>query len=334
MEQAAVSRLKVLVTGACGFIGSNLVRTLVESGASVTALDLPGAPWERLPSGVDQMPADLLRPEELTDLPSFDVVYHLAARTDLDGRTVADYEVNTTGTRNLLNALPDAAGPTRFVHYPTQLVVGLFDEARFLDETEPFRTRTPYGESKIESERLVAEVCATRGIDYTIIRPTSVYGPWGAAPYREFFQSIKRGRYVHVGRASNLVSLVYVQNLVDLTLLLSTHPEAANETYFGNDFHPYTMREVVDTAAAHYGVRIRRVPVWLITVAAYLLGAVKAFGVSVPLYPFRLRNIRMTYCYDIHKSVRLGYDPRYDLASGVRETLDWYESHGWTGAGT
>lgn len=331
MQQVGdMSRLKVLVTGACGFIGTNLVTELLTRGASVTALDVPEAAWDRLPPAIAVCHADLMDPASFAQsVAGFDVVYHLAARTDLDGSTIADYAVNTDGTRNLLTALAASGGTTRFVHYSTQLVVGLFDEARFIDETEPYRTRTPYGASKIESERIVSSMCATANIAYTIIRPTSVYGPWGAEPYLEFFRSIKRRRYVHVGEASNLVSLVHVANLVDLTLLLSMHPGAANETFFANDFHPYTMREVVDVAADYYGVAIRTAPVWLVVLAAHVLGVFKALGLRVPLYPFRLRNMRMTYCYDVQKSVRLGYDPVHDIRSGVRDTLDWYESRGW-----
>lgn len=326
-QDSAMRGQRVLVTGACGFVGTNLVASLVELGADVLACDLPEADWTRLPPEARPHPGDLLVPETLAFGGPFDLVVHLAARTDLDGRTAEDYRVNTDGTRNLIRALANAGGTGRFVHFSTQLVVGLFDEARFIDESEPFRTATPYGQSKIDSELIVGEECPAHGIAYTIIRPTSVYGPWGAAPFREFFRSIRRGRYLHVGRARNLVSLVFVQNLIDLTLLLGRHPDAVGEVFFGNDLYPYTMHEVAETAARHYGVRVRRAPVSLLVVAAYLLGAVKVMGVDVPLYPFRLRNMRMTYCYTMAKSVRLGYLPRYDLASGIRETLEWYDAH-------
>lgn len=331
MTTSELAGERVLVSGACGFIGTNLVGTLLERGANVVAVDLPSADWTRLPGAVERVDADLLDAEglrvALAGVSPCSIVYHLAARTDLDGRTPADYTLNTAGTENLINAVADVGGVQRFVHYSTQLVAGLFNEKRFIDESEPYRTNTPYGESKIESERIVKRVCRQRGLDFTIIRPTSVYGPWGAEPYREFFAQIRTGRYLHVGKADNLVSLVYVANLVDLTLLLSTHPGAAGETFFANDRNPYPMREIVDLAAAHYGVRIRTAPVWLLLIAAYGLGIFKVLGVKVPLYPFRLRNMRMTYCYDVSKSLRLGYDPAYGLAEGIEATLSWYDDH-------
>jgi nucleoside-diphosphate-sugar epimerase len=103
--------------------------------------------------------------------------------------------------------------------------------------------------------------------------------------------------------------------------------EAANQIYFGTDFHPYTMREFVDTVSAYYGVRTPTLPSFLVTLIAYVLGVFKLVGVKVPIYPFRLKNIKANYCYDIQKSIKLGYNPDYDLKKGVYTTLDWYKTN-------
>ncbi len=302
---------------------------MLEHGAIVTVLDQRSADWTRLPEEVGQIEADILQPSDLAGAcDGIEILYHLAARTDLDGVSRDDYRVNFQGTRNLIDEAAKARQLKRFVFYSTQLVVGLFDETRFIDEGEPYRTKTPYGESKIEAERVVKASCGEANIPFTIIRPTSVYGPWGGAPYKEFFETIRKGRYLHVGRAGNLVSLTYVKNLVDLTILTSLSVQAENEVYFGNDFHPYTMREFVEVAADYYGVRIRTVPSAVMTLIAYVGGALRLLGIKVPIYPFRLKNIKANYCYDVHKSIRLGYDPQYGLVDGVRETLDWYEKSG------
>ena len=318
----------VLVTGGCGFIGVNLVTQLLAGGAAVTVLDLAGANWRNLPTGVTQIRADILDPRTLAGaLDSIEIVYHLAARTDIDGESLEDYRVNFRGTQNVIEECAAAGGTKRFVFFSTQLVVGLFNETRFIDETEPYRTKTAYGQSKIEGEKVVHSTCTAAGIPYTIIRPTSVYGPWGEEPYKQFFRVVKRRRYVHVGRADNLVSWAYVKNLVDLTILASLDEEAQGQTYFGSDFHPYTMREITDAVGAYYGISVPTIPSVVMTVIAYACLLPKRLGVNVPIYPFRLQNIRANYCYDIQKSIRLGFMPRYDLDSGVRETLDWYEQH-------
>lgn len=315
------------MTGGCGFIGLNLVAELTAGGAAVTVLDLPGARWQNLPGDVTQVRADVLDARSLSGaLEGVEIVYHLAARTDIDSDVVEDYAVNFDGTEALIDECVRSGTVRRFVFYSTQLVVGLFNEARFIDEGEPYRTRTAYGQSKILGEQAVLRRCSAAGIGYTILRPTSVYGPWGATPYREFFHAVKRRRYFHVGRADNLVSWVYVKNLVALTILASMSPEAENEIFFANDFHPYTMREIVDAVAGHYRITIPTIPSSLVTVLAYALALPKRAGINVPLYPFRLANIKATYCYDIHKSVGIGYDPQYGLAQGIAETLAWYDA--------
>jgi len=329
VSELNVKGKRVLVTGGCGFIGTNLTKELLARGAEVAVLDLPAASWDRLPRGVRAIEADITDRESLAGkLGGFQLVYHLAARTDLDGKRLEDYEVNYTGTANLLEEAASNGTLERFVFFSTQLVVGLFNETRFIDESEPYRTKTPYGRSKIEGEKVVIAASREAGVDYTIIRPTSVYGPWGGEPYKDFFRAIRNRRYAHIGRAGNLVSWAYVGNVVDLTILASMSDLAKNETFFASDLHPYTMREIVDTVASHYGARVRTVPSVVATVVAYLLGVAKVVGVDVPLYPFRLRNIKMNYCYDIGRSLRIGHVPATGLREGVRKTLDWYEENG------
>lgn len=301
---------------------------LLRCGAFVAVLDLPSADWVRLPNKVTQIKADIMQIGSLEGaFKDTDIVYHLAARTDIDGRHLNDYAVNFEGTKNVITEAAKQTKLERFVFYSTQLVVGLFNETRFIDETEPYRTKTQYGQSKIEGEKIVKQYCKKAGFAYTTIRPTSVYGPWGGAPYKDFFRAIKNRRYFHVGKANNLVSLVYVKNLVDLTILTSTSKSSENETYFGNDFHPYTMREFTQAVSDYYDVKIPTIPNIIVTPAAYVLGVFKFLGLNVPLYPFRLKNIKASYCYDIQKSTAVGYSPAYDLQNGIQETLDWYSKN-------
>ena len=316
---------RVLVTGAAGFIGINLVQELSSRGAQVTALDLPSADFTHTPEGVRIVRADILDKTSLARfLPETDYVFHLAARTDLSGRTLEDYAVNFDGTENVIRAIASAARPKRFVLYSTQLVVGIFNETRFIGPAEPYRTKTLYGQSKILAEKIAASCCQQNQISYTIIRPTSVYGPHGKQPYRDFMLTIRNGRYFHVGKADNLVSMAHVTNVVDQTLLLALEARAAGQVFYANDLHPYTMREFADAAAEYWGHSIRTLPDVAVYPAAYLMGALKLLGLPMPLYPFRLKNIKANYCYDIGNSIELGYVPRYGLRDGVKTTLDWY----------
>jgi nucleoside-diphosphate-sugar epimerase len=318
----------VLVTGGCGFIGINLILELLNKKAVVTALDLPEANWNNLPADVRQIKADILNAEDLKEkFNAPEIIFHLAARTDLDGKDKEDYRTNYEGVKNVIREASKNKGLKRFIYFSTQLVVGLFNEKRLIDESEPYRTKTYYGESKIEGEKTVINYCAGINLPYTIIRPTSVYGPWGGTPFKEFFRSIKKKRYYHIGKADNLVSLVYVKNVVDLAMLLAIQKNAENEVFFANDLHPYTMRNIAEEVASFYKVRIKTIPDYVITPIAYFFGFFKILGFQVPIYPFRLRNLKMNYCYNIEKSLKAGYKPAYDLKAGIKETLEWYEKN-------
>ncbi|MCA9373059.1 NAD(P)-dependent oxidoreductase [Candidatus Woesebacteria bacterium] len=318
------SKKNVLVTGGCGFIGSHLVEQLVSLNAQVTVLDID-PPHEKI-RGATYIRKDILKPNLFGKNNSFSYVFHLAARCDLDGTTIEDYKVNFQGSKNLLLQL-DKKTLQRFVYYSTQLTVGLFNETRFIEPSEPFKTSTLYGQSKIEGEKVVAALSRKYSFSYTIVRPTSVYGPRGKEPYRDYFLSIKRGQYVHVGKAANLVSMCYVKNLINLTLLAATEPKADSQIFYGTDFHPYTMRQFSTAAADYFNKKIRTVPSLILWTIAYILSIPKALGVPVPLYPFRLRNIQCNFCYDIQNAVRIGYDPKYNLEDGIKETLSWYSKH-------
>lgn len=320
----------VIITGGAGFIGTNLTFALLKQNANVSVLALSTDDCSHFPDEVRVVRANINNRSELNGLfGDQQFVFHLAARCDLDGKELSDYATNYEGTVNVIEEMKKEKSLTRFVIYSTQLVVGIFNETRFIDKSEPYRTKTLYGKSKILAEKSTIELCNKYNIPFTIIRPTSVYGPYGKEPYEGFFRMIREGKYFHIGKANNLVSMTYVKNLVDQTLVLSTSEEAKGEIFFGNDFHPYTMREFAETAARYYGRKLWTVPDMIAFPAAYFLGIFKLLGLNVPFYPFRLRNIKANYCYDIQDSVRLGYLPKYDLQSGIYETLDWYEQNLW-----
>jgi GlcNAc-P-P-Und epimerase len=319
---------KVVVTGGAGFIGINLVRSLLKIGAQISVVDLPTADFSNLPNDISIIKQDILDSEKIRDvLLNADYVFHLAARTDLEGKRIQDYRVNYEGTRQIISILKDNNKLSRFVLYSTQLVVGLFNETRFIDETEPFRTKTIYGKSKILAEEITRDLCTEYKLPYTILRPTSVYGPHGKVPYRDYFLSIRQGHYFHIGKADNLISMVYVKNLIEQTLFLACNPSTIGQIYFGNDLHPYTMRQFSDAAARYFGRRLITIPDPIAFIGAYIMGFFKLFGVPVPLYPFRLNNIKVNYCYDIGNSVQLGFFPPFALDQGIQETLAWYSTN-------
>lgn len=318
---------KVVITGGAGFIGINLANSLSETGAEVIVIDLPSKDFSGLSDGITICKGDIMDQEFLNvTLRDANYVFHLAAKTDLSGTTIDSYKVNFDGTENVIEAIRENKKICKFIFFSTQLVVGIFNETRFINQYEPYRTKTLYGESKIIGEKIVKDKCSQHEIPYIIFRPTSVFGPYGKEPYREFFLTIKKRQYFHIGKANNLVSMVYVKNLVDQILFLAKI-ETNETTFFGNDIYPYTMREFCDEIGKFYNFKIPTIPYFITFLAAYCLGFFKILGINVPLYPFRLRNILANYCYDIGNSLKLGFFPKYDMRKSINETLEWYEKN-------
>ena len=160
----------VLVTGGSGFIGTNLVEAFLGRTDRVLNLDLSAprisshrAVWRR----VDICDADALRREVAAFRP--DIVVHLAARTDLHGRDVADYATNTEGVRNVTNAVAAAGSANLEIYASSRLV---FDIHHRPAEDFDYHATTPYGQSKVVGERIVRALGDDR--PWVIVRPTSI----------------------------------------------------------------------------------------------------------------------------------------------------------------
>lgn len=311
----------VLVTGGSGFIGTNLVAELLRLQAKVTILDLkPPHPSNKQAHFIQK---DIRHPHLFLKSDVFDYVFHLAARTDLDGKTLQAYACNDRGTQNLLHQLHQK-NLKRFIYYSTQLATGLTGTTRFLDDSAPYFANTLYGQSKINAEKIVMNWAKKTGQSFAIIRPTSVFGPHGGIPFRQMFLLIKKRYYFHIGKADNLFSYCYVKNLIDLTLLVATHPKAHRLITYGNDLYPYPMRQFVGEVEKYFGVSCPTLPQPLVWLGTYLLYPLKLLGLPVPLYPSRIKNLTINCNYDLSKVIALGYTQAYSLQTAVKETLDWY----------
>ena len=205
------SRPRILLTGASGFIGTNLVDAL-EGNVEIVNLDVREPARERHRAywlRGDIMDAQGLRRCFAEVRPH--AVVHLAARTDCDeGTTVeAGYQVNTTGTSNVLDAVAASSSVERVVITSTQYVSG--PEHR-PEHDEDYGPHTVYGTSKVETERLTR--ARNLSVPWTLIRPVNIWGPWHERYRREFWRVARRGWYVHPAGPPVLRTYGYVGNVV------------------------------------------------------------------------------------------------------------------------
>lgn len=258
--------MKVLVTGANGFVGQATTSVLAASGHEVVRA-------VRYAGTVGVSVGEI---GPLTDwsnaLNSCDTVVHLAARVhvmnDLTIDPLATFrEVNTIGTLNLANQAA-AAGVRRFVFVSSikvngeQTGVGQFFRAGDIPHPED-----PYGVSKRDAEDGLREIAAHTGMDVVVIRPPLVYGPGVKGNFATMMRWLKRGFPLPLGSVNeNRRSLVALDNLVDLIMTCIEHSAAANQTFLVSDGEDLSTADLLRRLGAAMGK-----PSWLLSVSPGLL---------------------------------------------------------------
>ncbi len=328
--------MRVLVTGATGFTGGHLARTLARRGDDVRALvrskSLSRFANSELPlAGVVPAEGDLNTPEALARAcQGVEVVYHIAATYREAGQPDSAYRaINVDGTRQLLDAAK-AAGVRRVVHCSTGGVHGHIAHPP-ANEDAPFNPGDVYQDTKLEAEQLARRFGTEHGLDVVVARPIGIHGP-GDTRFLKMFRGLARGRFPMLGPCTAFYHLTYIDDLVDGFHLCGTVPAAAGRTYILAGERYTTLKELVALVAAELGVAPPRVhlpvwPVWMAGLACELVCV--PFGIEPPLYRRRVDFYTKSRAFDITRAkTELGYAPKIDLREGIRRTAAWYRAQG------
>ncbi len=326
--------MKVLVTGAGGFIGSALVRRLLEEGHDVRCL------VHRSHNLLDGLDVEIARGDVTSSdtlgvaMRGIEVVFHLAGsgRAGDWGSRQWFFEVNTRGTKNVAEAAAEA-GVRRVVHL-SSLAVHTFRNYLDADETVPAdQRRYPYGESKAEAERALLEVSARTGMEAVMVRPgLVVLGPNDHTAFVHMAPLLERGLWLQVGGGRRFMCYSYVENLAEGLLLCGSKPEAAGETFVITDDLRLRWHQFISALARAFGRAKREIDFPQPLARAIGVGAERLFeaaGSSVPPPATDYRTALV--CHDFHfgcaKARRLlGYRPRVGYAEGLRRTVEWYRA--------
>ena len=320
-----------MVTGATGFTGGHLARTLKARGHDVRALvRTPEAAGDLAREGIELCPGDLADAAAVQRAADgCDVVYHIAA-VYREARHPDDYyrRINVEGTRNVLDAVARGAG--RVVHCST---VGVHGDVQSIPATEesPFAPGDVYQSTKLEGE-LLARSRIDAGLPGSIFRPQGIYGP-GDRRFLKLFKTIHRGTFRMIGSGDVLYHMTFVSDLVDGIILCGEHPRALGQTFVFGGPRYTTLRELVGQVSKAVGTPLRRghIPVAPVMAAAVLCEWLcKPLRIEPPLYPRRLDFFVKDRAFSVAKAqALLGYAPRVDLEEGLRRTFEWYRQAGW-----
>jgi nucleoside-diphosphate-sugar epimerase len=324
--RSAIPRL--LITGGSGFIGTNAVQFAWEAGIETRNVDVrpPKSPGHMtLWKHCDLLDAHSLRRAISEFQPSH--VLHLAARTDLqETRNLEGYAANMQGLGNLMDAL-DGSNCGRAIFTSSMLVCRNGYQPHHEEEYCP---DTLYGESKMRGEAIVRG----RHPNYfwSIVRPTSIWGPWFEAPYRQFFRTVARRLYRHPGLRPIEKALGFVGNTVWQLYRLLTAPPAAvkGRTFYLSDYRRLTTWDWASLIAREYGTApIRPMPLPLLRTVGFGGDVARFLGMKhPPLTSFRLRNMLTASRFDLSGTENISGPLPFTTEEGVKQTVSWLASEG------
>jgi nucleoside-diphosphate-sugar epimerase len=320
-----------LVTGANGFLGSHLMELLVAQGHRVKGLvrvtsDLR---W------VSELPAQLCRgclEDELSieqALADVDVVFHCAALTTACSRK--EYScANVEGTRRLVAACRRSS-IRRLVFVSSAAAQGPSPDGHPMGEDEAAKPLTPYGRSKLEAELVVRG--ESGDLEWVTLRPPAIYGPRDT-DLLELFRSVGKGVIVRLGFGRRWQNLVHVRDVALAALLAADVPAAAGRVYNVCSSRPESWDRIQEVIAEALGVRARRV--WVPSFAVYpvaiwrdLRGRIVGRAPSLTLGKVPEILARYWVLDPSRAEQELGFRAEVSLEDGIRETVEWYRSHGW-----
>ena len=330
--------MKILVTGASGFIGSFIVEEALRQGMETWAAVRRSSSREYLTDErIHFIELNLSSEEQLREQLKgfqFDYVVHAAGVTKCLNKE--DFRrINTEGTRNLVRAIRALQMPLRrFVFISSLSIMGAIREQQpytEIREDDTPQPNTAYGRSKLEAERVLASMGAD--FPYVILRPTGVYGP----RERDYFmmaKSIKAHTDFAVGFKRQDITFVYVTDVVQ-AVFLALKKGVTGRRYFLSDGEVYQSATFSNLIRSELGnpwwIRITA-PLWLLRIitccgeyVGRLTGKVTALN-NDKYYIMKQRNWRC----DIQPAQQeLGYEPEVKLEEGVHRSIQWYEQHGW-----
>lgn len=322
-----------LVTGASGFVGTNLVSALVQRGYPVTCLVRTTSDTRALRGhGVRLIYGDLSDPSALRDaVHSANTIYHVAGAIKAAHREEY-FKVNQVGTRLIMESVAENNRDLgRFVHVSSLSAAGPSSGNQGLTEAEKPNPVSWYGESKLKSEE---EVLRFKDVfPVTIIRPSAVYGP-GDRETLLVFKMIRMGCLFTPGRFARRFSLIHVSDLVNALMKAGEQSTGSGEIFFVSRFESFSWDDVGRAIAHELGQKYRRIsfPPWL-AVAAGVSGDFwsGATGQAATISSQKVRELLQPFwlCDPSKAKAALGFNPEINLEDGIKQTADWYRQNSW-----
>ncbi|NOZ34269.1 MAG: NAD(P)-dependent oxidoreductase [Chlorobi bacterium] len=323
---------KILITGASGFIGGFLVEEALNRGYEVYAgirrtSSKQYLSDKRIIFFETQLSDKENLKQKIKEIGKFDYVVHNAGLT----KTCNNEDFNTVNfqyTKNLAEALIETGNiPDKFIYISSLEAFGSGDEEtmqpiKLSDKPNPL---TLYGKSKLKTEKYLNSLSNLPNI---IIRPTGVYGP-REKDYYLAYKSIKNGIETYIGSSKQIISFIYVKDLVRLIFDV-VQSKISGKAYFVSDLRKYTTEEFNQIVKKELNKKTMRIvfPKIIVKTLSFIIGNISClFGKPATLNSekYKIISAGNWYCDSSDIVKDFGFKPEYELEKGIKETILWFK---------
>jgi dihydroflavonol-4-reductase len=328
----------ILVTGATGFLGRNLIPLLLERGLQVRALVRPSSNTDFL----QRIGVELVYIQDISEMSAVHLacqgcshVVHAAGHFRFWGDEATFRSVNVSGTAAVL-AGAKAAGVERLIHISSLVVIGKSKPGRIIDETHPCRPQDAYQRSKLEGERLALSYYRQYNLPVLVLRPGAYYGPWGRYAFnRLFFEEPLRGWRIRIDGGRRITFPVYVRDVArTIVSALTLGRPGQSYNVSGNNMDHNTVNDTISELAGISNWRFDVPAPAVVTLARAWTALSKVTG-REPFYPINLKSyVFQDWVVSSDKArAELNFAPT-PFAEGALSTLEWYRQQGLASTGT
>ena len=316
--------MKFLIIGGSGFIGTNLIKYYERTYQDIDIFNIDIkkpriTSQEKYWIELDIMDSHNL--EKFIKSRELDAVVHLAARVDLNGQNDSEYLVNTEGTLNLINAIKKSDTIKNVIFASSMLVC----EVGYIPKDQnDYNPTTVYGQSKVDMENIIKN--SDLDISWSIVRPTSIWGPWFEAPYKMFFDIVLKGLFFHPGDKACTKTYGYVGNSVyQIDKLINAPKEQINKLvfYLGDEPAINISQWADEIRQLSKGKNNIRLPYFMFIILANIGDFLKFLNIDFPMTSFRLKNMTTNNIIDLKHLYEVVGNCPYKRDESNKLTLEW-----------
>jgi nucleoside-diphosphate-sugar epimerase len=305
---------KIAITGASGFVGSNLAHYLMAKGYQVAGYGRRANPFEK--AKIEYLQWDITREPHQNEI-GFEAVIHCAGSVTDWGKYQDLYAVNVEGTKRVLAAFPNAK---LFIHISTASVYDPKKPKHFVKESEPYPARylNAYAATKMLAEKIVQESTHPNRV---IVRPHIIYGNGDTTVLPRLMKARRFGKFLVIGNGKNNLSLTYIENFCRaIELMLDKH--FGFEIFNISDAKTDTVNNILAEFRKNFGITEevlylnKKIAVGAGTALEKIY---QLLNLAKPplITPYIVAQMAQEYTLDISKAqTRLGYEPLFTYPEG------------------